>query len=212
MANVARDRDFKAKLASGDLELSARAQLLDQYVVFGCPHQRLVEPHGLDADKPLTLEEAARVLKLRLRFARQIASSPKYLAYHAKLLGDSRSGAKAKAMHRIIELASRKAGDEDETAADARVSLEASQAILDEGQRGININVGIQNNLDGRMPTKIGYVIRAPQQPREPLTIDATARALPPADDVAQTLDTRRFEPAPAETGAFDSFVRKWRP
>lgn len=117
------------------------------------------------AGKPCSLEEAARAVGIRLRHARRVTASPIGQKALAEAIHALRSGAKASAMHKIIQLAN---AEGDGSAAWAKVNLEASRDILGiKDPKSAQVNVQI-NNTQNVSP---GYVIRDPRQAQ---TIDGT--------------------------------------
>jgi hypothetical protein len=69
--------DYKSRRAAGLVELSPRDKLLCEYMTVGTSHARAVRL-GLPQNEPLSLEQAAAVLDLRRRNARQIFASPQF--------------------------------------------------------------------------------------------------------------------------------------
>jgi hypothetical protein len=190
---------YKLRRAAGKVGLTPRQRLLAEFMVYGTDHVR-ARRLGIPISEPLTLVQAAAVLSIRRRNARQIFALPLFQAELARMLGDLRSGAKARALNRLIKLIDRKADDPLASAADATVNADAARALLDDGPRGLQVNVNVDNR---QFQVKPGFIIRQPA-PKQPVTIDTVAREQLPATNAEQ------FEPA--ETSAFDNFVQKWRP
>lgn len=107
---------------------------------------------------------------MRLRTARNVLASSIGHKAQSQALAALRNGAKASAMHKIIELINNPG---EGKAADRKVQLEASRDILGlKDQSAAQVNVQINNNNH----VKAGYVIKMPaEKPNEPTTIDATA-------------------------------------
>ena len=164
-------------------ELHAKHRLLIEYVVNGVPENKkhLLDYHyratpteddpsckrELRPNEPLKVEEAARVLGIRLRHARHLFSQPVFLkAYHAKC-DELRNGAKVDAIRKVIEIM----GDNgDGSAAFRKVQLSAAQMVMGDGESGgksqVQVNVGVQ--------LAAGLVVRLPSDADEtPLELQA---------------------------------------
>src|SRR5271166_5272797 len=102
--------EYKRRREAGDVELGARHKQLAEDMDSRFPDK----PIG----QPLCLDEAAAVLGLRRRNARQILASPGRQKIYAQLLADMRTGAKARALREIIDLVGRVGEDK---AVDAKV-------------------------------------------------------------------------------------------
>jgi hypothetical protein len=163
---------YKQRRAAGEIGLTARNKLMVEYMTVGSDHVR-VRRLGFPINEPLSLVQAAEALSIRRRNARQIFALPLFQAELARQLGDLRSGAKARALNRLIKLVDRKADDPLASAADASVNADAARTLLDEGPRGLQVNVNVDNR---QVHVKPGYVIRQPG-PREPLALKGPAAA-----------------------------------
>lgn len=172
-------------------ELKPDHKLLIEYMVSGCPHDWVSQytrhlPTPEDPDRrvtlqpgwPLSLEEAADVLRIRRRHARFIASQKVFQAELAKSLQAMREGAKANALRRVIALVDEQG---EGKAADRKVQLQAAQAILgeavgnpDKASVNVTVNTGPQ--------IRAGVVIRLrpdiPPTPLEQQMTDITDQAI----------------------------------
>jgi len=159
--------EYKRRRAAGEIALGERHKRLAELMVLGldAPADRLpsVEP-GL----PLSLEDAADVLGLKRRNARQIFGLPAFRKLLTSAIADLRMGAHARMVHTMIKIAD---DPGDGTAADRTVRLKAVLAVLGEEAKGANltVNVGLQNNV----AFKPGYVIRLPPDMAARPTLDA---------------------------------------
>ena len=149
--------------------LDARGKLLVEYQIFGCPHEFVRQytraaPVGEDPARrvplqpgwPLTLEEAADVLRIKRRNARWISRQPVFQREFAEQLQSLRSGMKAKALLAQGEILDDRG---DGSAADRKVRLQASQAILGDESRSQGVSVTVNNGI----PLTAGIVIRIPE-------------------------------------------------
>lgn len=173
----------RKKPEGGPKELTAKHRLLIEYQLFGCPHdfvRKITRPaHQVDKDtgevvtiqkpvepgEPLTLIEAADLLRIRRRNARQLAGYPIFRTAFAAELQRLREGEKARSVHTMIGIRDDLG---DGKAADRKVRLEASKAVLGEGEgnRGTTVNVTNQVGVQVRA----GLVLRIPADaPRIPL-------------------------------------------
>jgi hypothetical protein len=150
--------------------LDAKARLLIEYLTTGCSHAWISQytraaPSEFDPDarrplepgKPLKLEEAADILRIRRRHARWIMSQPiaqKELALQLQALRD---GHRAEALNTVVAVMREKG---EGTAADRKVSLQAASMILGDqvgtppAKPSVNVNVGLS--------LQPGIVIRLP--------------------------------------------------
>lgn len=152
------------------VELDAKARLLVEYQVNGCPHPFVSQytraaPSEFDPDarrplepgEPLRLEEAADLLRIRRRHARFIMASPiaqKELALQLQAL---RTGMKSQALATVGEIMQDRG---ENSAADRKVRLQAAQTVLGEDLRtpGVSVTVNNQTNVTN---LRAGIVIRA---------------------------------------------------
>jgi hypothetical protein len=176
------DRFGGTKPPSGPTELTAKMRLLIDYVVFGCGHVDICAAHGVEPNTPLGLVEAAGLLGIRRRQARELSTLPLFAAEMARQVAALRSGAKAKAVHRIIGLID-EAGEG--SAADRKIQLEASKTILDDGSKG-GVNVNIRNNV-----LSAGYIIDL-DSPRAPPAIEGLIEPGAPGLVMRPTADVPR--------------------
>jgi hypothetical protein len=136
---------YKRRRAAGEVALTERHGRLAELMVFGldAPDDRLPE---VPAGQPLSLEDAATALGLRRRNARQIFETPAFRKMLTAKIADLRVGAYPRMIRNMIDIAN----DPGEgTAADRRVRLKASQAVLGEQAKdgGVTVNVGVRTNV-----------------------------------------------------------------
>ncbi|RTL84708.1 MAG: hypothetical protein EKK29_13760 [Hyphomicrobiales bacterium] len=150
------------------VELNAKAKLLIEYMATGCPHPWVSQitrasPTELEPDRrrplepgePMKLDEAADLLRIRRRRAREIMQSPAAQKELARQLQGLRSGMKARAMAVLGAILE---DEGDGTAATKTVRLKAANAILGEEQRNGGVNVHINNGPI----LQAGVVVRLP--------------------------------------------------
>lgn len=175
------------KAALGPLkELTPKHKLLIDYVLHGVPENKrhlldgverlspteddLTRTRPLLPGEPLKVEEAARVLFIKLRHARHLFSQQVFLkAYHAEVQA-IRDGAKADAMRQVVQLMQAQG---DGSAAWAKVNLQAASMILGEpGDKQSSVNVTVNNAIQ----LQPGIVIRLPASAAQsPLEIQGNA-------------------------------------
>lgn len=171
-------RSARRKPAGGPKELTAKHRLLVQYLTFGVDHPDLLqrlsrEERTYDPEtgeikisrvpvkpgQPLSVDEAAELIGLRKRNARELLTLPivqKALAVAAQQL---RTGEHARSLHTMIGLRDDPGMGK---AADRKVRLSAAQALIGEGD-GSRSNVTV--NVGAQLVTP-GYVIDlTPQKP-----------------------------------------------
>lgn len=165
-------------------DLAPRHRLLIEYMVHGVHHHTLADriqrpcnvetfdPDGnstgcitemrpVAIGEPLTLIEAAILCNMRRRQARRLSMEPAFERLIARETAAKRNGAKARAWHRIETIAHDPGLGK---AADRKVQLAASQALIGEtdGTRNPSVNVTINNQH-----VTPGYVIDlSPQAPQ----------------------------------------------
>jgi len=163
-------------------ELAPKHRLLIEYVVNGVPENKrsLLDYHyratpteddpeckrELKPNEPLRLEEAARVLGIRLRHARHLFSQAVFQKAYQAELDSLRNGSKVKALRKVIEIVG---DDGDGSAAFRKVQLSAAGMILGTDEQNskpqVNVNVGV--NLTA------GVVVRLPADaPSSPLEVN----------------------------------------
>ncbi|MFI5012032.1 MAG: hypothetical protein ACHQAY_06765 [Hyphomicrobiales bacterium] len=164
--------------------LTPKMKLLIDYVVNGCPHdyvRQLTRPaqqvdpatggittiaKPIEPGEPLTLIEAADVLRIRRRQARDLFKQPLFARHLAQEIQALRDGQKSASLHRMIDL---RDDPGQGKAADRKVQLQAAQALLGEGEGNRpSVSVIVKNQT-----IQPGYVIRIRDEP-EPRTIEAT--------------------------------------
>lgn len=162
------------RIPAGSTQLLPKQRLLLEYMVHGCRHdyvRRLtravssidnegnpvVTTKPIEPGTPLTVEEAAELLNLRRRYARQLLSAPLFAQAMAAEVQRLRTGEHARSVHKIIALRDDPGAGK---AADRKVQLAAAQAILGEGDaasRGTTVNVNL-----GVTQITAGIVVRLP--------------------------------------------------
>lgn len=168
-------------------ELAPKHRLLIDYIVNGCPHESAANLIGRNAGEPLELIEAADLLHIKRRNARQLAKEPVFQRALAAELQSFREGHKAEALREVVRVMR---ADGQGKAADRKVKLTAASmllgdAIAQQGQTNVSVQVGV-----GVAVQTPGYVIdlsgaqadqptnqQTGRQPRGPAatTIDLTA-------------------------------------
>jgi hypothetical protein len=146
---------YKRRRAAGELELGERHKQLAELMTFGLDRLNSTLPNRL-IGQPLSLDDAAAVLGLRRRNARQILASPGWQKIYAALLADVRTGAKARALREIIDLVGRVG---EGKAADAKVRLDAAKTVLGEEAKGVSVNVQVNNQTNLAEAIRPGYVL-----------------------------------------------------
>jgi hypothetical protein len=164
----------RRKPEGGPKELTARHLLLIEYMTYGVEHDfvrkmtrpvqqaeesgKIVTLHKpIEPGEPLTLIEAADLLRIRRRNARELATFPIFQRAYATELQRLRDGEKARSLHVMVEVRDEKGAGK---AADQTVRLKAARAILGEGEgnRGTTVNV----NTNVGVSVKAGLVLRLP--------------------------------------------------
>lgn len=149
-------------------KLDSRHRLMAEYMAVGCQHEWGRRATGKPNGTPLSLEEAARLCKVRLRQARRIFATHAFKRMIAQHVDELRNGHKLEAVHRQIAIMRDKG---EGRAADRKVQLQATQAVLGESEQhksGITINnvLGVQ--------VSPGYVLKLKER-NQPQTIDGEA-------------------------------------
>ena len=151
-------------------ELAPKHRLLAEYMVNGCPHDRLCDflkrkertydeaqsawierEVTVKAGQPLTLLESAMVLGIRARQARDLAKQPLWHKHYSGLLQSFREGHKAEALRTVVDIM-RDPGQGK--AADRKVRLTAA-AMIDpdlgpqQSQTDVNVQVGVAVQTPG---------------------------------------------------------------
>jgi hypothetical protein len=133
---------YKARRAAGLFELRPRDKLLAEYMTVGTSHARAARL-GLPLNQPLSLEQAASVLDIRRRNARQIFALPAFQALYSKKIADMRCGAHARMVKHMVSIAD---DEGDNSAATKSVRLKAAKSVLGEQETLLNVSV-VQNNV-----------------------------------------------------------------
>jgi hypothetical protein len=152
-------------------------KLLVEYQVNGVEHSSLLkgltrhspseeEPdrqRPLKAGEPLRLEEAARLLGIRLRHARFIMTQPAVVKELNDQLEAIRSGAKAATMREVVRIAGERG---DDSPASRTVQLKAAQMVLGPDLAGADKAGGVTVNVGVSLTP--GIVIRLPSDVAAP--------------------------------------------
>jgi hypothetical protein len=187
MADLAEQSLYKQKRAAGKVSLPPKGRLLVEYLVHGADTPQSREM-GLPTDRPLSLGEACKLLRLRKRNARQLLATPEAERLMVAAIASLRNGSKGRAMAKIIELVERPVV----SAADGSLALDAARTVLGEDAKGITVNIGA--GAGSTFNVRPGYVIREPRS-KEPPTIEGT---------IAERLPTNQPRQAPAEAALPD--------
>ena len=168
-----------------DEDLTPKHRLLAQYMVHGLNSELIArrclrdypivhpdtglqigaERKPIPLGEPLTMKEAALVLRMRVRTASVLIGQPAFARFMSKEALAIRDGSRARAMRRIVEQLDRP----QIKAADAKVVQEAAALVLGDSvgaprqQTSVNVNVGVQ--------VTPGYVLDLRDDAK---TIDAT--------------------------------------
>ena len=149
----------RRKPEGGPKELTARHKLLISYMIDGCGHRsicdriwvkRNIMVDGLVAvvtrrpqpGEPLSLIEAADLLRIRRRNARELMTLPIFKRAYDEEIQRFREGERAASLHTLVAVR------DDEgcgKAADRKVRMQASMALLGEigsNATTVNVNVG----------------------------------------------------------------------
>lgn len=149
-------------------ELHPRHLLVIEKMVHGVDQPNRAIP-DVEPGVPLTANQTADVLNFKRRYVRRLCLEPIFIAKLTQEMNALRSAAKPRAIKKMVDLVDWKG---EGGAADAKVALEASKAVLGEEAKGISINVGVHNHLGVHI--KPGYVVRMPAA-KQPLTIEGKA-------------------------------------
>ncbi len=147
------------KPESGPPTLTPRHRLLISYMVDGCPHESacsrawitrpVMTEEGTGAvtrhprpHEPLSLIEAADILRIKRRNARQLAAFPIFKAELERQLQIFREGEKAMSLHTLVTVRDDPGLGK---AADRKVRMQAAMVLADMNHGGgttVNVNVG----------------------------------------------------------------------
>lgn len=153
-------------------QLTPRHRLLVEYILHGLPHPSLCHrtmvvdhydqvtgepilrhPH---VGEPLDPIAAGEILRIRRRNVRALQRQPAFERLLAAETSAFRNGAKARATRRMVALIDEPGAGK---AADRKVQLAASQAVLGEGDGNRS---GVTINMPGSTQITAGVVIRLP--------------------------------------------------
>jgi hypothetical protein len=179
-------KPLRRKPEGGPKALTPRMKLLADYMVFGCPYdfvRRITRPVAqvdgktgeittvqkpVEPGEPLSLIEAADLLRIRRRNARELVGFPIFKHEYASQLQRLRDGEKAASVHTLVEVRDDKGLGK---AADRKVRMQAALAVLGEGEGNRGPTLTIQNNIG--ISQRAGLVLRIPETaPRIPLEED----------------------------------------
>ena len=176
-------KPLRRKPEGGPKVLTPPMKLLAEYMVFGCPYnfvRRITRPVAqvdgktgeittvqkpVEPGEPLSLIEAADLLRIRRRNARELVTFPIFQREYAAQLQRLRDGEKAASVHTLMEVRDDKGLGK---AADRKVRMQAALAVLGEGEgnRGTTVNVTTAVGVQVRP----GLVLRLPADaPKIPL-------------------------------------------
>jgi hypothetical protein len=169
---------------TNDLLPSKPAALTDdeaeiaRLMVYGLPNEETILGKLVNADWPLTLEQAAKFVGYRTKRARSYLDNlPEFATHRRQLLDGKRKAELARNLATLIEIRDDRG---ENLAADRTVRVRAVAAIEGVDQRAsVTVNVNQQTNVASITP---GYVIRLPasrsepaiEHEREPLTIEGS--------------------------------------
>ena len=154
-------------------KLSPTHRLMVEYLVWGCPHNSLAKRVGHRAGTPLTVDECALVLGMRLRAVRWLSAQPLFQAELARAMRSFRNGQQPASWRKLVEL---RDDPGQGKAADRKVQLAAALALIGETGEGSKVNVTVNNQVNTAVQLNAGIVIRlpatAPAAPLESQTVE----------------------------------------
>jgi hypothetical protein len=138
--------------------LDRRGERLVELMTLGLIQEEGVDYPDIPICEPLTLEQAARVVGLKMKNARFIFASQPFLKAYSSNLMAIRNGHKARAVAVLAEVMNT-AGDG--LASDRAVRIKAASQLLNDGdgRSGSQVNLQINNGGPALAP---GIVIRLP--------------------------------------------------
>ena len=159
MDALGRGANERRKPEGGPPALTARHRLLISYMVDGCGHQDLCDRVWIERPvavedgtalmrrhpkphEPLKLLEAADLLRIRRRNARELVTTPIFKAALEEEMRRYRDGERIASVQTLVEVRDDPGLGK---AADRKVRLQASMALL--GEIGGGTSVNITNNL-----------------------------------------------------------------
>jgi hypothetical protein len=154
-------------------ELTSKHHLLIEYMVDGCAHAAIAQQVGRKPFDPMTLIEAADVLRIRRRAARRLALDPLFRQAFAEVLRAWRESRAVDAL-RVVDAIMQDEGEG--TAADRKVRLEAARVMAsetlapaDKSPPPVNIGVTLQAGIVIRLPPDVAA---SPLERANPPTIN----------------------------------------
>ncbi|NDB68969.1 MAG: hypothetical protein EB015_13370 [Methylocystaceae bacterium] len=155
--------------------LDRRGERLVELMTLGLTSEEASSYPDLPACEPLTLEQAARVIGLKMKNARFIFASAPFLKAYSANLGAIRNGHKARAVAVLAEVMNT-AGDG--LASDRAVRIKAASQLLNDGDGRPGSQVNLQINNGGQVLAP-GIVIRLPASaPTTPLELQEGVASL----------------------------------
>ncbi len=136
--------------------LDAKALEMARLMAEGSEFDETVDGKPVAAGWPMTLAQAARLLGVPLRKARELADSPIFAAELDRLLKARRASEKARNLNVAIEIRDDRG---EGLAADRTVRLKAISTIEGVENKGVTVNVNSNNQTLNVQP---GYIIRLP--------------------------------------------------
>ena len=173
----------RRKPEGGPVELTGRHKLLVTYMVDGCGHQSICDRIWVDRPvtveggtamlkrhpnphEPLSLLEAADLLRIRRRNARELSGFPIFKKHLEEELRRYRDGERVASVRTLVEVRDDPGLGK---AADRKVRMQASMALLGElgGDTNVTVAVGVGMQI---MP---GYILDLEERDEEaPQTIE----------------------------------------
>ena len=174
---LGRGGGVRRKPEGGPPTLTARHKLLISYQIDGCPHQSICDRVWVDrpvvteegtavlrrhpkAHEPLSLIEAADMLRIKRRNARELSTYPIYKHAYEQELQRYRDGERAANLRTLVEVRDDPGLGK---AADRKVRLQAAALLNGEVGHGTNVTVNV-----GGPQLVAGVVIQRWQDEDEP--------------------------------------------
>jgi hypothetical protein len=136
-------------------ELHPRHLLVIERMVHGIDRPHAAHPE-ITPGRPLTAAQAADTLGFRRRYVRRLLQEPVFVTALNKAVAGLRAGAVPAAINRLIELVEWQG---EGRAADAKVRMDASKAVLGEDAGRLSVNVQVTNQTNVANAIRPGYVL-----------------------------------------------------
>jgi hypothetical protein len=166
-------RGYQPKTARKPIvELTPEQRLFLEYQLVGCAKPDLCAQIGVRLHEPLSVEQAADLVRIRRRFARWLTQQPAYRREWSKGVQAIRDGQAVAAVRTQIELMN---DPGDGSAAAGTLRLKASQSLLgdSEGRSSASVNIAVNTAIN----LQPGLVIRIKDDlPETPLEAQARER------------------------------------